>query len=143
MAKDRITHEGVISAVTETSVQVDIVSKSACESCHAKGACPASDEKTRTVDVPLTLGMLTSRYQVGDRVNVVLSSSLGTGAVFLAYGVPLLLLLLAMVAASACGLGELYVGLTGIGVVIFYYIVLAFFKDRLSRVFTFTIEKLQ
>lgn len=145
MAKDntRIPHEGVIAAITESSIQVEILSKSACAACHAKGACPASDQETRMIDVPLTIGTLTSHYQVGDKVNVILTQSLGTRAVFLAYGIPLLLLLISMIVASACGLEELYVGLTGIGMVIIYYIVLAFFKNRLSRVFTFSIEKIQ
>lgn len=141
--KVRIAHEGVISAISETSISVDIVSKSACSACQARSVCTASDEKVKTVEVPLTIGSLAAHYQVGDRVNVILSSSLGTKAVFYAYGIPLILLLISMIVASSCGMKELYVGLTGIGIVIFYYIVLAFFKGRLSRFFTFSIEKIQ
>ena len=140
--KVRVTHEGVITSVGEASYQVEIISQSACAECHAKGVCSAADQKTKTVEVPLTIGNMSSLLEVGDRVLVTLSSSLGFKAVLYAYGVPLVLLLISMLVASQCGLSELYVGLTGIGVVIFYYLVLAFFKNKLTRVFTFSIQKL-
>ena len=139
----RITHEGVITDISDTTAEVEILSKSACAACHAKAVCSASDEQVKIIEVPLTITSLSSHFQKGDRVLVILSSSLGPKAVFYAYGIPLVLLLVAMLTASACGLTELYVGLCGIGVVIFYYLVLAFFKDKLSKVFTFSIEKIQ
>lgn len=138
----RVTHEGVITSIGENSIQVEIINKSACAECHAKGVCSASDEKTKVVDVPLTIGNMSAHYEVGDKVLVTLASSLGFKAVIYAYGVPLVLLLVTMLVSSLCGLSELYVGLTGIGVVLFYYLVLAFFKNRLTRVFTFSIQKL-
>lgn len=141
--KVRITHEGVITAIGDTSIQVEIVDKSACAECHAKGVCSASDEKIKTVDVPLTIGNMSARYEVGEKVLVTMASSLGFTAVIYAYGVPLVLLLLAMLTASLCGLSELYVGLTGIAAVVLYYIGLAFFSKKLTRVFTFSIQKLQ
>lgn len=140
--KVRVTHEGVITSIGETSYQVEIISQSACAECHAKGVCSVSDRKTKVVDVPLTIGNMSAHYEVGDKVLVTLSSSMGFKAVIYAYGVPLVLLLVAMLVSSLCGLSELYVGLTGIGVVIFYYLVLAFFRNKLSRVFTFSIQKL-
>jgi len=54
----------------------------------------------------------------------------------------LFVLLSAMIVASKCGAPELYVGLFGIAGVIFYYLVLFFFRKKLARVFTFSIEKL-
>ena len=144
MAEERtpVTHEGVITAIGESSITVEIINKSACAACHAKGFCSASDEKVKEVEVPLTIGNMSAHYQVGDKVLVVLSSSLSFKAVIYAYGVPLVLLLVAMVAGSAAGLSELNVGLLGIGVVIFYYIALAFFKNKLAREFRFSIRKL-
>ncbi len=141
-SKAPVTHEGVITAIDESFITVEILNKSACAACHAKGACPASEESIRTVDVPLTIGNMSAHYNVGDKVLVILSSALSFKAVIYAYGVPLVLLLLAMVTASSFKLPELYVGLIGIGVVIFYYIALAFFKNKLAREFRFSIQKL-
>ena len=42
-SKNVIKHSGVVSRVTPDSVEVEIVSKSACAACHAKGVCGASD----------------------------------------------------------------------------------------------------
>ena len=141
-SKAPVTHEGVITAIGENSITVEIINKSACAACHAKGACPASEESVKEVEVPLTIANMSTHYEAGDKVLVILSSSLSFKAVLYAYGVPLVLLLLALAAASAFKLPELYVGLTGIGVVIFYYIALAFFKNKLAREFRFSIQKL-
>lgn len=137
----RIAHEGKVIGIFDNYIRVEIVNKSACAACHAKGVCAASDESIKYVDVPITLGTMNRTYEEGERVVVLLKSSLAPRAVLLAYGVPLVLLLIAMITASSCGLGELWVGLTGIAVVVLYYIGLAFFRNRLSRVFTFSIEK--
>ena len=141
-SKAPVTHEGVITAIGEETATVEIINKTACAACHAKGVCSASDEKVKEIEVPLTIANLSSHFQVGDKVLVVLSSSLSFKAVLYAYGVPLVLLLIALVVASACGLSELYVGLSGIGIVIFYYIALAFFKNKLAREFRFSIRKI-
>ena len=138
----RIEHEGRIIGVYEDYIRVEIVSKSACASCRAKAMCTASEEKSKVVEVPLGTLDRYMGYEVGETVNVVMGSSLGGKAVLIAYAVPLVVLLLTMLAASACGLQELYVGLCGIASLVVYYIVLYFFRNSLSRVFTFSVEKI-
>lgn len=140
--RDPVTHEGIVTSVGEDAVRVEIINKTACAACHAKGVCSASDEKVKEVDVPLTIANMSQNFAVGDKVLVILTSSLSFKAVLYAYGLPLLLLLAALVIASACGLSELYVGLSGIVTLIFYYIALAFFKNKLAREFRFSIRKL-
>lgn len=137
---DRIEHEGVISDISETHVCVEILSKSACAACHAKGVCAAGDSETRLIEIPLSLSVLASDYKVGDRVNLIMSSSLGTSAVWLAYVAPLGVLLASIAGFSLAGLEELHVGLCSIGAVALYYAVLSLFRSKLSRVFTFSIE---
>lgn len=138
----RIEHPGKVVEILEDYIRVEISDKSACASCHAKGVCSASDEAIKFIDVPLTIGTLSRHYEVGEEVIVVMSSSLGLKAAVLAYAVPLFVLLSAMFIASRFGVGELYVGLSGIAGVILYYLVLLFFRRKLARVFTFSIEKL-
>lgn len=138
----RIEHPGKVTGIYDNYIRVEIVDKSACSGCHAKSVCHASDEETRFIDVPLTIGTLSRHYEPGEEVVVILSSSLGLKAAVLAYAVPLLVLLAAMIIANRLGAPELYVGLSGIAGVLLYYIVLLFFRGRLARVFTFSIEKL-
>ena len=138
----RIAHEGKVVGIFENYIRVEIVNKSACAACHAKGVCAASDESIKYVDVPITIGTMNRSYEEGEEVVVLLKSSLAPRAVMLAYGVPLVLLLVAMLVASSCfHLSELWVGLTGIAAIALYYVGLFFFRNRLSRVFTFSIEK--
>ena len=51
MAKERIEHEGRVIAVDKDYISVEIVNKSACANCHAKGVCGASDEAVKVVEV--------------------------------------------------------------------------------------------
>jgi sigma-E factor negative regulatory protein RseC len=137
----RIVHEGKIVEMDKESISVEIVNKSACAACHAKGVCGASDEQVRTIVLPQTLATATAGYQVGDSVKLVLSASLGMKAVILAYGLPLLVLLVAILVFSALKLEQLYVGLFSLAAVAVYYIIFAIFRDKLDKEFVFHIEQ--
>lgn len=138
----RIEHEGRVVSIGEEFIGVEMENKSACAQCHAKSVCAASEESIRVIEVPLTIGTMTRHYEIGEKVLVIMSSSLGAKAVVLAYAVPLVVLLLTMLCADAFGLTELYVGLCGIASLVLYYTVLWFFRSRLKRVFMFSIEKM-
>ena len=137
----KIIHEGKIVAIDANSIEVEIVNKSACATCHAKGVCGASDEQVRIICIPQTIATATAGYQVGDNVKLVLSATLGMKAVILAYGLPLLVLLAAILIFSALGIEQLYVGLLSLAAVVVYYIIFAIFRDKLEREFVFSIEQ--
>ena len=136
----RIEHEGKIVEMDAQSISVEIVNKSACASCHARGVCGAGDEQVRTIVIPQTLETATAGYQVGDAVKLVLSATLGMKAVILAYGLPLLILLAAILGFSSAGIEQLYVGLFSLALVAIYYIIFAIFRDKLDKEFVFSIE---
>ena len=135
-----IEHEGRIVEMDAQSISVEIVNKSACASCHARGVCGASDEQVRTIVIPQTLATATAGYQVGDTVKLVLSATLGMKAVILAYGLPLVVLLASILGFSYAGMEQLYVGLFSLALVAIYYIIFAIFRDKLDREFVFSIE---
>ena len=137
---DRVEHDGVVAEISESSISVEIVSKSACASCHAKSVCAVGDSAVKIIEVPLTIGTMAADCKVGDRVKVILDSSLGVNAVWLAYVAPLALLLASILVFSSVGIRDLYTGFLSIGVVALYYVVLSFFRNRLKRIFTFSIE---
>jgi len=138
---ERIEHEAVITAIDEHYITVEIQKKSACAACHAKGVCVASEQETRYVDVPYNISSLVENFQVGDAVNLVLSSSLGMKAVFISYAVPLMLLVFLLLFLYSLGLNELMIGLLSLGGVALYYLFIFLFRDKLERIFTFSIEK--
>ena len=137
---DRVEHDGVVAEISESSISVEIVSKSACASCHAKSVCAVGDSAVKIIEVPLSIGTLAADCKVGDSVKVVLDSSLGVNAVWLAYVAPMAVLLASILTFSSVGMRDLYTGLLSIGVVALYYLVLSFFRKRLDRIFTFSIE---
>lgn len=136
----RIVHEGKIVEMDNQNISVEIVNKSACASCHAKGVCGASDEQVRIIVIPQTLETATAGFQVGDTVKLVLSAAVGMKGAILAYGVPLAVLVAAILILSALGLAQLWVGLISLAAVALYYIIFAIFRDKLDKEFVFSIE---
>jgi sigma-E factor negative regulatory protein RseC len=141
MAKERIEHEGRVIAVDKDYISVEIVNKSACASCHAKGVCGASDEAVKVVEVAQSFATLADDYQVGETVNVVMSSAMGTQAIWIAYVVPLIVLMASILVFSLCGASELWMGLGSLGVVALYYLGVYLMRNRISKIFIFSIEK--
>ncbi|MBP9986527.1 MAG: SoxR reducing system RseC family protein [Bacteroidales bacterium] len=137
-----ILHTGRIVEIGPQVISVEIVNKSACATCHAKGVCGASDEQVRIIDVPQTIATRVEDYRVGEEVSLRLSQSLGLRAVFIAYVVPLMVLMASILVLSATQLQQLYVGIISLAAVAVYYIFVATFRDKLEKVFTFSIEKL-
>ncbi len=132
-----ITHRGRIVSITPEFTTVEIVSESACAACHAKGLCSLGDSKVKQVEVP-TRGW--DNYAVGQEVSVVLRATMGHKAVWLAYGVPLLVLVAALLGILSAGGSELVAGLGAIGAVAVYYGVIWLLRDRLRKEYVFNIK---
>lgn len=141
MARERIEHEGKVVSVDKDYIAVEILNKSACAACHAKGVCGASDQAVKVVEIAQDILTLTEDYQVGETVNLVMASSMGTQAVWLAYVVPLIVLMASIGVFSLCGAGELLMGLGSLGIVAVYYLFVYLFRNKISKIFTFSIEK--
>lgn len=137
---DIIKHRGVVEKIEGSHVVVRIVQTSACSACSAKGLCNASESKEKQIDV---YGVDTP-YRIGEEVVVCGTTSMGMRAVVLAFGVPLLVLLVALFVAMRVTDGDaLLSALVALVAVIPYYIGIYFLKDKLDRTFSFTIEKQQ
>lgn len=141
MAKERIEHDGTVIAVDKDYISVELLSKSACAACHAKGVCGASDEAVKVVEVAQDITTLTEDYQVGEKVNVVMTPSMGIQAIWLAYVIPLIVLLASVLVFHLCKAGELVMGLGSLGIVAVYYFGVWLFRNKISRIFIFSIEK--
>lgn len=135
---DIIKHRGVVEKIEGTHVVVRIVQTSACSACSAKGLCNASESKEKQIDV---YGVQAS-YRIGEEVVVCGTTSMGMRAVLLAFGVPLLILLLALFVTMRITDGDaLLSAFVALLAVMPYYSLVYFMKDKLDRTFSFTIEK--
>ena len=135
---DIIKHRGIVEKVDGSHIVVRIVQTSACSACSAKGLCNASESKEKQIDVYEA----NPSYQIGEEVMVCGTTSMGMRAVLLAFGVPLLILVLALgVSMKLTGEDALLSSGIALVSVVPYYIGICFCKDRLNRTFSFTIEK--
>ena len=135
---DIIKHRGIVEKVEGSHVVVRIVQTSACAACSAKGLCNASESKEKQIDV-YEAG---ASYRIGEEVVLCGSTSMGMRAVFLAFGIPMLLLLFALFVTMRVTDGDALVSsLVALFAVVPYYLVIYFMKDKLNKTFSFTIEK--
>lgn len=135
---DIIKHRGIVEKVEGSHVVVRIVQTSACAACSAKGLCNASESKEKQIDVY----EVNAFYRIGEEVVLCGTTSMGMRAVFLAFGIPMLLLLVALFVTMRVTDGDALVSsLVALLAVVPYYLVIYFMKDKLNKTFSFTIEK--
>ena len=135
---ETVSHRGKVVQVTPEFTTVEIISSSACSACHASGVCGMSEYTKKAVEVPTRAW---ENFTPGEEVNVVLKASMGHKAVWLAYVLPLLVLVVVLMGTLALGAGELAAGLGAIAGVAVYYMFLWLFRNRLRSEYIFTIER--
>ncbi len=131
-----ISHSGRIVAIDSQAITVEFVTEDACASCKASALCGMSEGKVKVLQVPAQLG-----FEVGEEVNILLKRSMGLKAVWLAYVLPLVIMVAVLLGLTALGLSELVAGLCGIAAVGLWYLVLWLMRDKLKNEYTFYIKK--
>ena len=135
---DIIKHRGIVEKVTDSHVIVRIVQTSACSACSAKGLCNASESKEKLIDVY----EMNASYQIGEEVILCGSTSMGMRAVFLSFGIPLLILLLVLFIVMQITDGNALLSAILALIAIFpYYGIIYLCRNKLNKSFSFTIEK--
>lgn len=135
--KEEVSHKGKVVRVTPQVTTVAILQEGACQGCHAAGLCGMAEMQEKAVEVPTSPY---SPHAVGEEVELVLKASMGMKAVWLAYFIPLLVLLAVILGLIGLGVGEVVAGLSGIGAVGLYYLLLWLFRDKLKNEYVFTIK---
>ena len=137
MSEETISHEGVITKITEDTLEVKITAQSACALCHAKSACGMGEQAEKTLTVPKPEGQ---EFQLFQKVNVIMAIGQGNKAAVLAYLIPIILLLAVLFICLGLGLNEGLSALLGIAVLVPYYTILYTQRDKLKRRFEYRIE---
>lgn len=133
-----IRHAGKVLSVTSVQTKVEISAQTACAVCQAKAVCGASSGESRIITVRRQDD---GSVKPGDEVNVLIRQGQGFKAVFIAYLIPLFILLVLLLTLPMFFENELVTGLGALGFVALYYLVLAQFRDKLNSGFIFTVEK--
>jgi len=130
-----IQHSGTVKKVDGNSVIVSITSNASCSGCHAKELCGISGKEEKIIDIR-------GSYNVspGDPVTVLMDQSTGFKAVALSYLVPLVIVVASLVVMNLLSIKELTAGLVSISLLVPWFLILHFFRNRINRSFTFTIK---
>ena len=135
--EETISHEGVVTKITDDELEIKILAQSACAACHAKSACGMGEQAEKILTVPRPKG---KDFAIGQKVNVRMAIGQGNKAAVLAYLIPILLLLAVLFACLGLGVNEGLSALISIVALVPYYIVLYLRRDKLRKQFEYTIE---
>ncbi|MBR4157098.1 MAG: SoxR reducing system RseC family protein [Bacteroidales bacterium] len=133
----RISHEGIVTSIDNDSVQIKILSKSACASCNIKGACNMSEMKEKIISIPRPED---KNLSIGQEVNISMELSQANRAVIFAYLIPVIILVSMIFILNALKFDEGINALLSIGSLIPYYLIIFLFRDKLKRKFEYEIH---
>ncbi len=133
---ETISHEGVVTKITEDELEIMILAQSACAACHAKSACGMGEQAEKILTVPRPHD---KEFTLNQKVNVKMAIGQGNKAAILAYLLPIILLLAVLFVCLGLGLSEGLSALISIVALVPYYIVLYLRRDQLKKKFEYNI----
>lgn len=135
MSSSVITHDGVVDSISNHLVRVRIINMSACSGCHAKGACNASDQEEKIIDVYTDA----TKYKLGEKVTIASKLSTGFKALLYGYVFPFVIVLLTLIILTVLNMNEIRAGLISLATLVPYYFILFMFRKNIKKDFTFEI----
>lgn len=137
MAKDNtIEHSGVIESIGPDGMKVRIRQLSACADCKAASFCNSAESKDKVIDVTGD----PADHHVGDEVSVAASLATGYRAVMTGFGIPLIIMVAALVITLAAGGSEPLAALIGVGSLVPYFFIVWLMRAKIKKAFTFRIK---
>jgi len=135
--KDKISHDGIVKKIYSDSIDVVIVSISACAACHAKSACTMSDTSEKIINVKKP----NYELKCGDTIKVYAAKNIGIFSVIVAYVLPTILLLFTIFIMTYIGITEILAAIGSLFFLALYYIILSLFKHKIKHKINFTIGR--
>ncbi len=135
MAK-KIEHEGVIIDINLKTIYIRIRQESACSGCHANKICSVAESKDKIIEIPYISG----KHKTGDSVFITGKTSMGLKAVFYAFVIPLILIIISLGITTRFRCDEGLTAGIALAVPFFYYLLLYSFREKLKQKFTFSIK---
>ena len=108
---------GTVVAVEHDGLWLETLKQSSCKQCSAQKGCgqklmiKSAASKMTCIKATLLRPQESLHWEVGDVAEIAIDELALVNATFIAYGVPLLVMLFAVVIASASGLVDVYVAL--------------------------------
>lgn len=135
--RETISHEGVVTKITDDTLEIKIIAQSACAACHAKSACGMGEQAEKILTLPKPEGQ---NFTLMQKVNVQMAINQGNKAAVLAYLIPIILLLAVLFICLGIGLSEGLSALISVVALIPYYLILYSQREKLKKKFEYRIE---
>ena len=132
-----ISHEGIVTKITDDELEIKILAQSACAACHAKSACGMGEQAEKILTVPRPKD---KEFSINQKVNVRMAIGQGNRAAVLAYLIPIILLLAVLFTCLGLGISDGLSAIISIVALIPYYIVLYLKRDKLKQKFEYNVE---
>lgn len=139
LENEDIRHRGVVFNISGRRIDVAVKPEEACGACKAKSVCAVGNEGERIVSV---MSEVPAMYSVGEEVEVSTGKAMGIKAVVYAYIFPFFIMFVLLLGLVEFGASEPVAGLSALGAVAVYYIVLSFFRKKVERTIIFKIHKI-
>ena len=136
---EQIIHLGKVLSVDSSVGSIEILLEDGgdCGSCPAAKLCNHGPKSENKVVV-----MSDDTFEVGEKVRVVGTEMMHRKAIVLALVCPCLLQIATMVMVYLLTLDESVAALSGLGLMLVFFIVLYACRNRIAREFVFRVEKL-
>ncbi len=132
-----ISHQGSVSSISKDFIEVVLDHNIRCEACGAQSSCKVSKSGENLIKLPNNKSDLV----LGDRISISITTQKALTAVFWAYILPLILVLLTMIVSNFF-LNELYAGMLSFLVLCPYYLSLYIFRKYFSKSMNINLEKI-
>ena len=140
MAKgEKIEHTGIVKAVGENSVEVEIQNRSACSGCHAKSTCGMSESTVKSI----IAARPDFEIKPGNVVCVEASLKQSYYAVIVAYCLPVVLIFAILIIGELAEWSETISALAAVVALVPYFLVLYLLKDKIGKRISFRIKRIE
>lgn len=132
-----VRHEGIVSKISRDTITISLKGNINCEGCKAQSACGVSESNNKEIEVDTSSNPLL----LNENVEVLLQKSLGLKAVFWAYVLPFIIMMLVLLVTSIF-VEEWLAGVLALVILVPYYLIVLLLKPVFKKTFQVSILKL-
>lgn len=127
-----IRHEGIIDSIDGNRARIAIARSTACDTCETSSSCKLHGKKIMYVEV---VDEIIAHRSVGDTVNVEFSAKMGHQAVFIGFGLPLILFVAVVMFLHKWNISDCVSAIVALGSLFAYYLLLYFVRELIGKRF--------
>lgn len=132
-----IRQSATVIRVDAAEIEVEVCRPEACAACKAKSVCSEGGGEGKR----MTLVNDGQGYQVGEQIQLVMRRSAGLKAVVIAYLVPVVLVVAALLIFQATPMSDTTAALLTLGILVLYFVIIRLLRGRINNQLTIEIEK--